>query len=475
MKRMTAILLSLCIFGSVITGCEGKKKDGSFSKEKTTTVAPETSESAASSDAPTETEPSESISQETEGSEASSESSETSADQPTDPEQAKALDLAGQHGLSEEDLKGEFSLFLKFSETVEGNSGLGDYREFVYLIFPVVADHANYIDDEYFFDMLGMLEIKVGELSIQQSGTYDVSNVITLSETTMKDEKDELPRVLFHELMHFLDWTLNGMKVSVFVVDDKHMKPSDTAYLSLEEQEKVRICPESWIVTEGGAEYLTAKYFTGAPGSYTDCVAFLTGIEYIMGEEYMDKLFFSWDTDAIFQELFFEAGYTSDQYDLASNTLNSTARSDLYDYPDEPASMDDILIDLYTHYKGGNWKEDKDFLAIIKNLNGIGLQGWRRSKNADFIGSIVYQTFEQFEKLENAFIEDIPEEPNLKQVYPTIFMRDGKLYHGSTAELTDPSTGEKYHGYVTYEWDYENDKRVGYEIKSVKPIVEKYF
>ena len=474
MKRLTAWLLLLCISGSLFPGCEAKKKDGSFAKEETTTITSVATESESTSEVLTSSEQIESDIKTTEESEVlSSETTSQVSDASSDTDQAIAVELAGKHGLSEAVLKGQYDLFLKFSETVEGNSSMGDYKEFVYLIFPVVASNAEYIDDDYFFQMLGSLEITSGE--IPHDGTYDVCNLVTISEKTINENREVLPRVLFHELMHFLDWTMNGMKTDVYTKGDQHLTPADIVFFTAEESADLIACEGSWIVTEGGAEYMTAKYFTGAPCAYMDCVAFLTGIEYIMGEEYMDRLFFSWDTDALFQELFLEAGYTLEQYIAASRTMNSTARPDLEDYPDDPVSLDDLLIDLYTHYKGGNWKEDKGFLAIIKNFNGIGLQGWRRSKNADFIGTIVYQSFDQFESLEKAFIEDIPENPVLDQMYPTIFMRDGKLYHGSMAELTNPRTGEKYRGYVIYEWDYETDRRIDYQIRSVKPFVEKYF
>ena len=108
-------------------------------------------------------------------------------------------------------------------------------------------------------------------------------------------------------------------------------------------------------------------------------------------------------------------------------------------------------------------------------FDGVGLEGWRRSKNAEFIGGIVYQSWEQFEPLEKHFVEDIPETPDLEHPYPTIFMRDGNLLFGTQATFTDPSTGEKYKGYITYEWDFENDVRTGYSIKRADEYVNKYF
>ena len=68
-----------------------------------------------------------------------------------------ALKTAEDHGLSEDDLRGEYELFLRFSETIESNSELGEYRELVYRIFPVIADHKMYIDPEFFLGRLASL------------------------------------------------------------------------------------------------------------------------------------------------------------------------------------------------------------------------------------------------------------------------------------------------------------------------------
>ncbi len=63
----------------------------------------------------------------------------TAAPEPTeDPAKAEALRIAELHGLSEADIRGEYALLVRFSETVEQNERVGDYREFLYKIFPVV-------------------------------------------------------------------------------------------------------------------------------------------------------------------------------------------------------------------------------------------------------------------------------------------------------------------------------------------------
>ncbi len=98
------------------------------------------------------------------------------------------------------------------------------------------------------------------------------------------------------------------------------------------------------------------------------------------------------------------------------------------------------------------------------------LQGWRRSKNADFLEGIVYQTWDQFEELEKKFTEGIPEDPNLVHPYPTLFMKNGKLLYGTYGSFTDTKSKEIYMGYITYEWDFETDTRSNYTITRVEKL-----
>ncbi len=82
------------------------------------------------------------------------------------------------------------------------------------------------------------------------------------------------------------------------------------------------------------------------PDSYFDSVVFLTGIDYIIGGNYVDELFLRWDSDAVFADLFLEIGYSYEKYDLGVATLNNMTRPALYPTLGEPFSPEDMLIDL---------------------------------------------------------------------------------------------------------------------------------
>ncbi|MBR2750055.1 MAG: hypothetical protein IKD90_02845 [Clostridiales bacterium] len=448
MKRQIATMLVLCISASVLTGCKEKEVTGPES-ETTLHDSVQTTETSAVF---------------------ISETTSATNEENTETTIVETKESTTEETSEETSQKPGDELFQKFSETVESNPGLSDYKDYVYLMFPVVSDAEAFIDEEYFYSRLSTLTIKPAHFEDGKNGEYDPSNVITFNADLKTNCPERIEGVLFHELMHFVDWNINGPWETTLILDDQHIRMSDFQTLSTEEMQKTELCPESWIITEGGAEYWTSKFLTGAPDAYTDCVSFLSGMEYILGEDYMKKLFYSWDTDAFFEELFLEIGYTPDQFVQASIALNCIARPDVFDMPDATISADDMLIELYTQHKGENWKEDAKFLAILKNLNGIGLQGWRRSKNADFLEGIVYQTWDQFEELEKKFTEGIPEDPNLVHPYPTLFMKNGKLLYGTYGSFTDTKSKETYMGYITYEWDFETDTRSNYTITHAEKL-----
>ena len=77
-------------------------------------------------------------------------------------EEQKIIDLASTHGLTADDIRGEYELFKKYSETLDSNPNLDGIRELLYQVFPVVADNTAYMDEEYFFTSLESLKVEKG-------------------------------------------------------------------------------------------------------------------------------------------------------------------------------------------------------------------------------------------------------------------------------------------------------------------------
>lgn len=447
-KRFIAIILIFCFAFCAFAGCGKKPAPQAEATEPAVTEAPEPTEE------PTETpEPIPSL----------------------DPYIDKALKTAIEHGLTELDVRGEYESFLRFSETVDGNEGLGEFREFVYRIFPVVADNIDRMDDERFFNMLGGLKIEFAELEGNFGEYWNGTNTVYLNEPWLREEPYKAPELLFHELTHFLDASLcRGSYYSSYVRDGELVTIDDVSSLSSEEIESLTSCRDTAFITEGGAELIASEYLDTSPRTYFESCAFFTGLQYIYGEEILADLLFRTDSDGAFAGMLFDAGYSEERYYAACDTLNHITRPELYPEPQTYIAPEDILIDLYEAERGEGWKEDADFLYILKAMNGIALDGYERSEHAEFLKEIEFTDWEKYEEFSEALIDPLPIECELMEKPPIPVMRGG-LMLTATIRWNDPETGEEKHGSIDIIADLASYTLLGYALTDLDELSAQYF
>ena len=390
-----------------------------------------------------------------------------------DPVRAEALKRAEEHGLPEEDVRGEYGLFLAFADAVDGNPSIGGYADIVYCIFPVIADNSAYIDTEHILGRLASLSFTECELPPGTAGQYRAdSNSILISPDLGESDETQRPSVIFHELMHFIDFSASGEECALYLLDGVRLTADEFLALPLDDQIRAVILYGSDPVLEGCAELYTAKYFAGAVRSYFDACQFMTGLEYIIGTERMNELFFSMDSDALFAELFLDAGYSQDEYYAAAASLNWLT-SPAY-RPADYIRPEDILIDLYEHELGGGWQTDEPFLYVLKAINGIAWSGYEESKHAEFLASIEFGTWEQYEEFEAKVYADLPFKPDVRYLPPNAVIRDGRFTLCAIAAWTDPETQRTVHGAVIAEYDFDAEKPLSYEMIDMDAALEKY-
>ena len=449
MKKSVALFMTIIILCSA-AGCAGKENFKPASSD------------AVQSDAASDT--------------ASNSESEAIPEPDDNPAVAEALRIAREHGLSDDELRGEYELFIRFSETLEGNSDLGSYKDFTYRIFTVVAAASDFIEPDFFFDRLSELVICEGELESGLAGIYNnVDNSVTINTEIDPADAYHVPEVVFHELMHFVDFNVDNNPSAMYLHNGRRLLPYELDGMSPEEMDELILCSEPEVVTEGGAEYITAKYFSGATRAYFIPSQFLAGIEYIHGEEKLNELFFGRDSDAIFAELLLDAGYSKEKYFSAVETLNWLTYPDSHENPSDYVAPEDILIDLYEHKLGDGWKTDEAFLYILKAINGVTGTDYKYSKHSGFLKGVEFNTWEQY----NAFIEklygDFPELPQLRYLPPVPVIRDGSLMLGAFAEWTDADTKKTIRGTITVDYDFDAEKLLGCETIDMDEIVSRYF
>ena len=457
MKRIIAAILISLMLLSVASACTHKPADGG--SEAANTAEATQSLTAEPTSAPTEA------------------PTEAPTPAPTeDPLPAAALALAEEHGLTEEDIRGEYELFIRFSETVEENPALGKYGEFVYLIFPVVADASGYLDLDHFFDMLAGLSFKECVLETGIAGRYTVgTNVVEINTEIDPSDSYHVPEVVFHELMHFVDFNAGDDIPAIYVLDGRRLNVFEFDELSPEEQERAVACFEPDVVIEGGAEYFTAKYFAGAERAYFIPAQFLAGVEYIFGEEKIDELFFSGESGAVLAELFLDAGYSKEKFYNANQTLSFLTNSSDHGEPQVFIAPEDMLTDLYESKLGGGWKTDEGFLYILKAMNGVCGEEYKRSEHAEFLKGIEFKSWKQYEAFTAKLYGELPLEPDLRYMPPTPLMRGGRLLLGAFAEWIDPETQEHVRGTVTVDYDFETETMLGYETNDLDALTGRYF
>ena len=295
------------------------------------------------------------------------EASPTPTATPTPDPKFEALAMAEKAGLTEAELKGKYELFKKYYEIVSKNENLKGYREYVYHLFPIVADHLKSENEEYFFDRVSTLKIIENHTNgidgqyVQQANRVEVEPNLT-----GKLGEGAYSAVLYHELMHFIDLNIAGNEYANYLVllkDGNIHKYSDLDYSQRDDIDDYLYT----YFTEGGAEMYTSEYFTYAPNSYLVRVRFLVALKYIYGCEKIDEMFFSGDTDAQFYELLKANEFTDEEITKAFRAMRNSA--DVFKEPKTLIDPREILVRLYMKNVGPDYAKDKTFCLILGTMN----------------------------------------------------------------------------------------------------------
>ncbi len=463
MKRIIAVILITLILLPMLSACARKPAESGNDLPNTQTAQPDATPRQTTAPAKEPTEAPTPV--------------PTDTPAPTeDPIPAAAVAFAAEHGLTEEDLHGEYELFLRFGEAVEGNSALGKYKEFIYLIFPVVADASPYMDHDHFIDMLAGLSFNECVLEPGIAGMYTAGeNIVEINTEIDSYDSYHFPEVVFHELMHFVDFNVNNDAPAIYLLNGRRLNTVELEELPEEEREQAVACYEPDVVTEGGAEYFTAKYFAGAERAYFIPAQFLAGVEYIFGEEKLKELFFSRDSGVVLAELFLSAGYSKEKFYNANQTLSFLTNSSVHGEPSVYIAPEDMLIDLYESKLGSGWMSDEGFMYILKAMNGVAGEEYLRSEHAEFLRGVEFRTWAQYDAFTEKLFGELPFQPDLRYLPPTPFIRGGRLLLGAFAEWADPETQEHVRGTLTLDYDFGSETQRGYETIDFDELTSRYF
>ena len=294
------------------------------------------------------------------------EASPTPTPTPTPDPKDEAVRIAVQVGLTEEELKGKYDLFIRYAEAVSSNQSFKGKMEYLFHLFPIVADHLKSENEEYFFTKVKDLKVTLNHTDGIDGQYVQTMNMIELDpDLETRLGKEAYAAVFYHELMHFIDLTIDGNGVAQYMclLDDGSIRKYSE--LSASERDRVKDFMYSYFI-EGGAEMYTSEYFTYAPNSYLPRVRFLVGMKYIFGVEKIDNMFFDSDTDSQFVELLRANGFTDEEIVKVFMAMRNSP-----DALKEPKTLIDpreVLIRFYINNVGPDYDKDKVFCLILGSM-----------------------------------------------------------------------------------------------------------
>lgn len=250
------------------------------------------------------------------------------------------------------------TLFKKYAFLVEKNHNLNGYQKYVMDMYKVLFDNKEFLEENVFFEVLNRLKFGFKEYDDVASGTYKDGN-ITLINSYKKDET-----VIYHELMHFIDLSLNKNK-KIYKCEEKYYLEMDKAIT--DDCENVVPLTDTFII-EAGAELFTAKYMTNRFTTYENSVILLELLEYIFGSDFIKELYFDQTGNYKLLKMFLDSGYTYEESEDIMHLLYII--TSLYEESDEKDLIKavDFIIDLYKAYKKEDWLKDEKFRFILESL-----------------------------------------------------------------------------------------------------------
>lgn len=284
----------------------------------------------------------------------------------------KVEDVIAENGLESmrSTIEDNEELFKKYAYVVLNNNRLGNYKDYVFHLFPIVANNQATLEEYYFFNKLKKLYFKAEQSwNIGIAGEYhDEETMIRLS----NDYKDD-DSVIYHELIHFLDFSVADDNQKFYYWNNKYLNDEEFLNLSKEDRKKaledVKILPTLSFVLEGGAEYYTGDYFfEGFTRTYDIPVTTYSALIYIFGYEKMNALFFSKTENTEFYNWFIESGKTDKEYEEFVERLRKITLLDESYSDSDVLALIDNLVDLYIGTRDENWTKDSEFCYIISIL-----------------------------------------------------------------------------------------------------------
>ena len=262
-------------------------------------------------------------------------------------------------------------LFRQYLEIVENNDKLDSFELYVMNLFPIVAQYQQHLEKDYFFEKLAKLNIIVEpnlNCGSNAAGCYRDGLTQIAIESWNINQENAFPnvRVLYHELMHFIDFSFTSLRTKVYSCNQKNYTVEQYYALSEEEKKQYTYIGNSILnlITEGGAETWMARYFNqGEAITYTKYTDRYEILNALLGIDIVDEMFLvSNHSTKLYEFLVTQNAIAKETYDRLWKYLsmdNLTNENRVY--------FIDTCIEIYEQLYQKNWYEDNVFAYLMLN------------------------------------------------------------------------------------------------------------
>lgn len=336
-------------------------------------------------------------------------------------------------------------LFNKYAYIVENNNDLLEYKKQVMDMFSVVIDNKEYLNELTLLKKLKDLNIEhVQDLGAGIAGTYSDS----FGDIRIR-LKERSNNTLYHELMHFIDYSFNSNNLGTYIYDCNGKYLVGKSYNTTCDMVNI----DTNFIVEAGAEVYSGKYFTKEVMAYQPAPTILEALEYICGSDEVREWYFN--NDIYFKMLWFDIGYSKEKVDKVIEALTSQTQV-IRNGNDNILLIVDSLIDLYKYRNGNEFLKDNKFKYIIRSI---------LSYRDDFSSSKYKNELEEImsdkDTIVNVF-RDKFSEYGYYDGYGNILIIDNQVY------ISIPCYKDNKLGVLLIEYDFNNNKVLDYSYMEVK-------
>ena len=336
-------------------------------------------------------------------------------------------------------------LFNKYAYIVENNNNLLEYKKQVMDMFSVVIDNKEYLNELTLLKKLKDLNIEhVQDLGAGIAGTYSDS---------FGDIKIRLKEIsnntLYHELMHFIDYSFNSNNLGTYIYDCNGKYLVGKSYNTTCDIVSI----DTNFIVEAGAEVYSGKYFTKEVMAYQPAPTILEALEYICGSDEVREWYFN--NDIYFKMLWFDIGYSKEKVDKVIEALTSQTQV-IRNGNDNILLIVDSLIDLYKYRNGNEFLKDNKFKYIIRSI-----LNYRNDFSASKYKNELEEIMSDKDTIVNVF-RDKFSEYGYYDGYGNILIIDNQVY------ISISCYKDNKLGVLLIEYDFNNNRVLDYSYMEVK-------